>query len=157
MIKTDINIRSTFKYYKKNKEKKVEEKEYVKINNLFNKFLIDNVFEGYDLVLPGRLGILSIIGKKKKLSFDENGNPKLPPDWKKTKELWEKNPEAKEQKKIVYITNEHSDGIVYSFFWSKKNVIIPYKTLYSLRMTRSNKRRVWSNILQGKEFGLKYK
>lgn len=156
MLKTDINIRSTFKFYKKNKERVVEEKDYVKINNAFNKFLVDKVFEGYDVVIPAKLGIISIVGTKKELQFDDDGNPLLPPDWKKTKELWDSNPEAKKNKKRIFHTNEHSDGIVYKFFWSKEKVIIPYKTLYSLRMTRDNKRRVWQEILKGKEFNLKY-
>lgn len=156
MLKTDINIRSGFKYYKKNKEQTVDEKNYVKINNAFNQFIIDKVFDGYDVVLPARMGILSIVGKKKKLSFNEDGTPRLPPDWKKTKKLWDKNPEAKKNKKLVYITNEHTDGIIYSFFWSKLRMLVAYKSVYSLRMVRGNKRRVWREVLNGKEFSLKY-
>lgn len=156
MLKTNINIRNTFKYYKKNKVAVVSEKDYVKINNAFNKFIIDKVFDGFSVVIPARMGTLSIVGTKKELKFNENGEPLLPPDWKKTKELWDKNPEAKEKGKRVFHTNEHSDGIVYKFFWSKERVIIPYKTLYSLRMTRTNKRRVWKEIMNGKEFQLKY-
>lgn len=156
MLKTDINIRSTFKYYKKNKVAVVSEKDYVKINNAFNKFIIDKIFEGYNVTIPARMGTISIVGNKKELTFNEDGTPILPPDWKKTKDLWDRNPEAKKNKKRVFITNEHSDGIIYKFFWSKERVIIPYKTLYSLRMTRTNKRRVWKEIMNGKEFQLKY-
>lgn len=156
MLKTDKNIRSGYKHYKATKEVATDEKNYVKINNMLNKFIIDKVFEGYDVILPARMGILNIVGTKKEIEFDEDGNPKLPPDWKKTKELWENNPEAKKNRKRMFHTNEHTDGIVYKFFWSKQKMLVAYKSLFSLRMTRENKRRVWQEVLNGKEFALKY-
>ena len=64
--------------------------------------------------------------------FDENGNPILPPNWAKTKELWEKNPEAKAKKQLVYCTNDHTNGIRYKIIWSKRRVLVENKTLYSL-------------------------
>lgn len=156
MLKTNLNIRSGYRYYKNNVENPVPEKDYVKINNECNRFIIDKVFEGFDVHLPARMGVLSIVGKKREIKFDEDGNPKLPPDWKKTKELWNRNNEAKVRKQLVYITNEHSDGIIYRFFWSKKKILVPYKSLFSLIMTRDNKRRVWQEVLSGKEFAIKY-
>ena len=156
MLKTDVNIRSGFRFYKKKYEPAVEEKEYVKILNEFNKFIIDEVFDGFAVHLPAKMGILSIIGKKKVIEFDENGKPNLPPDWQKTKALWKKNSEAKAEKKLVYITNAHSDGIIYRFFWSKEKMMVAYKTVYSFQATRENKRRIWKEVTQGKEFVLKY-
>ncbi|MBV1928912.1 MAG: hypothetical protein KUG81_05310, partial [Gammaproteobacteria bacterium] len=124
MLKTDKNIRSGFKYYKKKYDPAVNEKDYVKILNEFNKFIMDEVFEGYEVHLPAKMGVMSIIGKKRKLTFDEDGNPNLPPDWQKTLALWARNPEAKANKKLMYITNAHSDGIIYRFFWSKLKMMV---------------------------------
>tara|TARA_R110000772_G_scaffold261973_1_gene380810 strand:+ start:1125 stop:1595 length:471 start_codon:yes stop_codon:yes gene_type:complete len=156
MLKTDENIRSGFKFYKKKYEPAVDEKHYVKILNEFNQFIFDMVFEGYEVHLPAKMGVLSIIGKKKVIKFDEDGRPNLPPDWKKTKALWERNPEAKAEKKLVYITNAHSDGIIYRFFWSKLKMMVTYKSAYSFQATRENKRRIWSEVTAGKEFVIKY-
>jgi len=156
MLRTDENIRSGFKFYKKKYQPAVEEKEYVKILNEFNKFIMDSVFQGYEVHLPAKMGILSIIGKKKKITFDEDGKPNLPPHWKKTKDLWERDPKAKAEKKLVYITNAHSDGIIYRFFWSKLKMMVAYKTVYSFQATRENKRRIWKEVTAGKEFVTKH-
>lgn len=119
----------------------------------FNKFLCSKVLDGHEVTLPSRFGTLSIIGREQKVRFDEAGNVVgLPPDWKKTRELWDRNPEAAKKKTLVYCTNEHTSNIRYKFLWSKKKVIIENKTLYSLRMTRTNKRTVYKLLMNGKEY-----
>lgn len=137
------NIRDSFKLYKENSESPVDVKTYINYTSEYNKFLMQKVFEGQTITLPSRMGLLSIVGKKQKISFDENGNVKgLAPDWVKTKKMWEDNPEAKEAKKLLYHVNSHTDNIRYRFLWSKLNIITLNKTLYALRLTREHKREV---------------
>jgi hypothetical protein len=155
MQKTDLNIRASYKRYKQTSTNPVDIKEFTPIANSFMQFLASKVQEGQEIVLPAKLGTLSVLGKKKQITFDEKGLPKLPPNWKKTKELWERNAEAKAIKKLVYCTNEATSGIVYRVHWSKNRVPIENKTLYSLRMTRENKRSIHKNILQGVEYLIK--
>lgn len=136
-------------------ENPVSEKDYVKINNLFNKFLIGKVLEGHEVMLPARMGIIEIVGTKQKVKVDDEGKiTGLAPDWVKTRELWEINPQAKKEKKLVYFTNFHTDGVRYKYFWSKAYVLVSNKILYSLRMTRTNKRAVAKMI---KDFDKQYK
>lgn len=144
MTKTDKNIRDSFKG-------SPDIKRNIEIANNFNKFLMEKVFEGFEVVLPARLGVLSVVGTKQEIKFDSEGNPMLPPDWVKTKALWEKSPEAKEQKKLVYHTNSHTGGVRYKIFWSKRRVLVTNKNLYSLRFTRTNKRRVHEEITKNKK------
>jgi hypothetical protein len=158
MIKTDKNIRSSHKFYKQNVEKVHDVKTYISIINGLNKFIMQNVLEGYEVVLPARMGIMSIIGTKQKISFDKNGNPILPPDWVKTKELWDRNPEAKERKQLVYHTNEHTGGIRYKLFWSKEKMLVENKGLYNFRLTRENKRAINHKVtVEKKEYFVKNK
>jgi hypothetical protein len=152
MLKTDRNIRSSYKRYKGNSENPVDIKRYITIANNFNKYLTDQILEGFEVVLPARLGVLSIQGTKQIVRFDSEGKPILPPDWVRTKILWNKCEECKERKQLVYQTNDHTNGIRYKYFWSKKRVLVENKILYSLRMTRDNKRAVNSNINNGKEY-----
>jgi len=152
MVKTDKNIRHSYKTYCANVEQPKDIKVFISIANNFNKFLMDKVLEGFEVILPARTGAISIVGTKQQIRFDIEGNPILPPDWVRTKALWDRNPEAKERKQLVYITNDHTNGVRYKFFWSKKRILIPNKSLYSLRMTRANKRAVSNNINQGKEY-----
>lgn len=138
------NVRSSYNQYKKTTNNEiVDSKTYIDYANEFNRFLAEKVIEGYEITLPSRLGTLSIIGKKQKIRFDEDGNIKgLAPDWVKTKKLWEDNPEAKAKKQLLYHTNSHTDNTIYKFLWSKNRILITNKILYSLKMTRTNKRAV---------------
>lgn len=147
------NIRTSYKQYKEECKDVVDIKTYITISTLYIKFILSKVFEGFEVTIPARLGSLKIIGTKQEVKFDENGKiTGLSPNWRKTKELWESNPQAKENKQIIYNTNEHSSGIRYKFLWSKRRVLILNKTLYSLRMTRANKRQVFQEVTRGKEY-----
>lgn len=147
------NVRDSYKLYKISTTNPVDIKQYIIYANEYNKFLMNKVFEGNEITLPSRLGTLSIIGKKQKISFDENGKVKgLAPDWVKTKQLWDSNESAKERKQIVYHTNSHTDNTRYKFFWSKQRILIQNKILYALKMTRDNKRKVHFLIKEGKQY-----
>lgn len=149
------NISSSYKDYKKSNSVIMSITNYCKIAALYNKFLLGKVLDGYEVFLPCRLGTLSIVGRKQKYRV-ENGEIKgLAPDWVKTKELWLKNEEARRSKKLLYHMNTHTDGVRYKYIWSKKNVLVTNKTLYSLRMTRGNKRTANALIVQGKAFKTK--
>ena len=152
------NVRSSYKQYKETTTNEiVDSRTYIDYANEFNKFLADKVIEGYEITLPARLGTLSIIGKKQKIKVDDNGKiTGLAPDWVKTKELWDNNPKAKEEKKLLYHTNNHTDNTIYKFLWSKNRILITNKILYSLRMTRDNKRKVHSLVKNGKKYITKF-
>ena len=149
-------IKDSYEYYKKKEDKDfVDYKTYKTISFSYNKFLIEKVLEGEEVTLPNRLGSLYIAGKKLKIKFDKDNNPiGLPPNWVKTKKLWESSPEAKKKKQLVYCTNDHSDGIRYRYMWSKYRVFAENKMLYSLLLSRTNKRLLYKNILNNKDYTL---
>lgn len=156
MIKTDKNIRESFKLFKKcNKDSEVDINTFIDLCSNFNKFLIDKILDGHEIVLPEKLGTFSIQGIKQEIKFDDKGNPNLPPDWVKTKALWERCEECKEKKQLVYHTNDHTNGVRYKLVWSKKNSITKYKVLYSFRLTRDNKRAIHKKVLDNKEYYVK--
>lgn len=147
------NIRSSHKNYKEISEDPIDISTYCKIVNDFNKFIMANVFNGNEVVLPSRLGTLSIKGKKVDIKFDEKGRLKgHAPDYQATKELWEKCPECKENKQMVFHLNEHTNGIRYKFFWSKNRVLVENKTFYNMIFTRTNKRLLSKLIKDGREY-----
>ena len=71
---------------------------------------------------------------------------KLAPDWKKTKELWENNQEAKEKKQLVFHFNEETNFTTYKIMWNPYGTNIKFCTFYKFELTRKNKRIVASNI-----------
>jgi hypothetical protein len=155
MQKTNLNIRSSYKRYSKESEKPVELKPFVQIANGYMEFLMKKVVEGEEVTMPVKLGTLFIQGVKKKLSFNKDGVPLLPPNWSETKKLWERNPDAKATKKIVYCLNEETNGVVYKLHWSKNRVPIENKLYYNFILTRGNKRNIYQSIKQGKEYLIK--
>lgn len=156
MVSTTGAINESYKIYRKEVENPIPQSMFRDIAGEYSKFLLEKVFKGEEVTLPGRLGTLSIVGTKRKLKYDENGNLKLPPNWRKTKELWEKNPKAKEEKKLVYCLNEDTDGVSYKFHWSKNRVAIENKTLYALRISWHNKKHLYNLIKRGAEFFIRY-
>jgi len=155
MEKTNLNIRSSYKRYSKEMEKPVELNTFVSIANGYMQFLINKVIEGEEVTLPAKLGTMFIQGVKKKLAFNKDGVPLLPPNWGETKKLWERNPEAKATRKVVYCLNEETNGVVYKLHWSKNRVPIENKLYYNFILARANKRAIHSNIKQGKEYIIK--
>lgn len=155
MTRTDSNIRKSYKLYKTVAKIVLDIKLYIQIANDYNKFLIEKLLTGDQITLPGRMGTIMISGKKVKIKINEDGQPNLAPDWVRTKQLWDRNPEAKKNKKLLYLTNEHTNGVIYSVAWGKNNVAIENKRLYSLRLARTNKRTINKMINQGTEYFIK--
>lgn len=151
MVKTDANIRSSYKRYIKSRVGDVPLNTFLSIANGYMEFLVDKILDGEEVALPARLGSMKIVGTKRTLVFDSEGKPKLPPDWVKTKELWANNPEAKAERKLVYHLNEETDGIVYRYHWSRVRVFMENKDIYALRMTRQNKRAVNKKVVKDKK------
>lgn len=151
-MKKFYNTRDSYVVYKNMSVNPINISQYVQIINHFMKFLSSKLLSTGEIIIPERLGKLSIFGKKVNIRI-ENGEIKgLAPDWVKTKELWDSDPIAKQNKQLVYHFNEETNGIRYKFAWSKNRVLVSNKTLYNLRMTRSNKRELSKLVREGKEY-----
>ena len=154
-MKKFYNTRDSYVVYKNMSVNPINISQYVQIINHFMKFLSSKLLSTGEINIPERLGKLSIFGKKVNIRI-ENGEIKgLAPDWVKTKELWDSDLIAKQNKQLVYHFNEDTNGIRYKFAWSKNRVLVSNKTLYNLRMTRSNKRELSRLVKNNKEYLIK--
>ena len=154
-MKKFYNTRDSYVIYKNMSDNPINISEYVQIINQFMKFLILKLLSTGEIILPERLGRLSIFGKKVNVRIEDGEIKGLAPDWVKTKQLWDLDEEAKNNKQLVYHFNEETNGIRYKFAWSKNRVLVSNKTLYNLRMTRSNKRELSKLAREGKEYLIK--
>lgn len=152
MIATDKNISDTFEYYQENTMFSVDYIEYKRILFLYFKFIVSAIIEGFSVSLPAKLGSFRITGTKREKYFNKEGLSILPPDWGRTKKLWARDPEAKENKVILRHTNELTGGVSYSLKWIKFNVPIRNKNFISFKLTRANKRLISKHIKEGKEY-----
>jgi hypothetical protein len=150
------NLRQSYKLLPL--KNKISIQDYLKITKLFMKYIFKKALEGDDVPLPKNCGIFSIVGSKIKPKLNEAGKPiNLPPDWVRTKKYWDSNPQAKAEKKLLYITNEHTNLVRYRFFWSKKNMFVHNKYYYGFILARDNKRMIHHAVLNGKLYALKHR
>ena len=154
-MKKFYNTRDSYIVYKNMSVNPINISQYVQIINHFMKFLSSKLLSTGEIILPDRLGRLSIFGKKVNVRIEDGEIKGLAPDWVKTKQLWDSDEEAKNNKQLVYHFNEETNGIRYKFAWSKNRVLVSNKTLYNLRMTRSNKRELSRLVREGKEYLIK--
>lgn len=149
-IKVDCGREELYNLYKTVVDKPVSKSTHSSVLNSFNKELSKAIMEdAFEYLLPFRLGSLRIRKYKAQYKIDEEtgkiiGN--LPVNWKATNELWSKNPEAKENKKRVYHTNEHSDGYQYKWNFSNYRSNCINKSAYCFVPSRTNKRALASLI-----------
>ncbi len=153
MIKTERTIRTSYPFYKGKIDNPKDSKTYIAVANGFMKFIMEQVTEGHEVVLPAKFGSLEIRGRRGTIKINpETGLRSLPPDWVKTRALWNRDAQAKAERKIVYCLNEESSGLIYKVHWSKRNILVENKRLYSLRIARTPKRAISQAIKSGKEY-----
>lgn len=132
-------------------------KPYYKIISGLLKLILQKVFDGYDVKLGGKLGIIGIRGRKvEPIIVDKPDGTReirgIAPNWGETKKLQAKDPKAKENKTKIYCFNEHSNGIKYKFYWNKIDSFITNKSYYSLTFARGARRAIPKLVAQGKEW-----
>lgn len=148
-----VSITDSYKYYIKNVKNHVDISTYRKVLNTFHKMIIDHVIDNGDLVyLPLKMGTLAVKGAVSKPRLENGVIRGLPIRWSKTFELWNEYPELKEKGQVIYCTNEHTGGVRYKFFWERNKVYVKFKSVFSLRISRDNKRRLSKSVIDGKEY-----
>lgn len=120
---------------------------YKAINCAFIKYMMRLVSEGHYVVLPGRMGSVQVVGKKENLRIVNGKIEGLAPDWVATKKFREENPDTD---KIIYHTNNESDGVRYKIKWSRMGSLCKNKKRYMLIFSRGNKRYI-SSLIKNKK------
>lgn len=116
----------------------------------FNMEIMKLIIEkNFEYIIPFKLGNLRIKNRKVKLKLKQDGSvdcSKLPVDWIKTRELWNKDIECYNKRKLVYCTNEHSDEYKAFFYWNKKRCNFKHSYYKSFTASRTNKRWLAATI-----------
>ncbi len=115
-------------------------------------FIAQKLLNGEEIILPVAMGRLEVQGRKQNIRVEGDKIKGLAPDWKSTIELWNRNPEAKKEKKIIYFFNEHSKGIRYKIKWTKTKIPLIFKSVLTFKAVRTIKRGVSKNVNDGKEY-----
>jgi hypothetical protein len=109
------------------------------------------VMDGETVILPVNMGKLLIMGYEKKVGIAEDGTliNKLPIDFKRTRELWDTNEDAREKRILIRHLNKHTDGKVYKFVYNKSKARYKNKSAYRFKATRTHNRNL-ANVVRNK-------
>lgn len=145
--KADYGIRDYYKFYKNNYNK-VDKEKFSKVIDDFNKEIIKAIIEdNLEYTVP-YLNIEISIRKHKRKPTIKNGQliNNVPIDWKATKELWEKDPEAKEKNIRVRFRNSHTNNYVFRIYCKKFKCNIRNKSLFKFKPSRIFQRSLSKRI-----------
>ena len=127
---------------------KLSSKEYSDILKDLNDGIINMIIlENFEFKMPFGLGKLSMVQKKVKFRLDHKGelNTKnLAVNYKETIALWNKDEDARLNKRLIFHTNEHTNGNTMGFWWSKKGASTVGIHAYYFVLSRTNKRNTRS-------------
>jgi len=146
----DYGTKDYYKYYKENNGK-VNNKLYSSILRDFHKGVADILINNeYSFKLPARLGVITIKKVKLFVKMDKNGNmiTNYPINHKATRELWARDPKAKEAKRRVRFENKHTNGYKYEFKYLNSFANFPNKKIYTMTFNRLMKRTFGSILFR---------
>lgn len=112
---------------------------YYSIVSEINKLVGEEiVYDGFELILPCRMGTIGLKKKKRKLWIDPKTGKATgyPVNLKETKDLWDRDPEAKAKKQYVYFMNNHTNQNIYKVAYDRKNANFTYKRVYRFKTCR---------------------
>ena len=141
--KVTSSLQGAYKLYKEDNPE-IDKKVYMAIVYDITKTIADMIIrESFEYRLPGKLGFIRVRKKKPKLKLrdgriDINKNII---DWESTLQYWKKKYPNKnrkelkaiEGKKVIFQTNNHTNGEVMSWYWDKKICNIPNSSIYSFK------------------------
>lgn len=120
--KCDIKSDNIYRFYKTMSLKPVDKKTFISVwEDYIDWGFTENIFKGRVFKLP-YIGDLQL--KKKKVCLRERDGKinkrYLKIDYKRTKELWNNDPVAKKEKKLIFHLNQHTGGFYYKISWDKR-------------------------------------
>ncbi len=157
---THISMREFYKYYRDNYSIKdtpydIDEVTYRKVISMINYEIAQKIAtEPMDFVIPHRLGRLCVRKTRPRAIEDSRGHPIItyPIDWKATWDLWNRDEEAKEQKKLVRNRNSHSGGDIYKLVYRKEDANYNNKSAYNFQFARTLKQNLKNTIINNEGF-----
>lgn len=141
--KIRYGIPDYYSYYLENNDF-VDRKKFNKIMCEFNKILIENILDNnLEYVAPKLDMTLCVRKMGKEIRIEDNKVVNTAPiDWKSTKELWEINPSAKAEKKLLRFLNTHTSKYVFRIKFLKNGNNFRQRNQFRFKAVRSFSRKL---------------
>ena len=145
-FKADYGIGDYKKFYEKKYNKEL--KDYSKIISEFNKEVINLILnDNLSYTIPFLFFEITIRKEKRFTRIDDgkliNHNPI---NWKATKELWEKDEDARERKIRVRHNNYNTSGYIFRIYLKKFKCRLKNRSYYKIKPNRNFQRALAKRI-----------
>lgn len=144
----DFGMGDYYKYYLSHNEA-IDRATYSNVITDFNLAIRDLIIlDNLEYTLPG-VNFQLVLKKEKRKPTIKNGKliNNIPPDWKATNALWERDAEAKEKKLLVRYNNSHTSGFIFRIYFKKFGAKIKYRSVYKFQVNRDFKRLIKKYIM----------
>lgn len=146
---SDFGILDYYKFYIKKYNSNISKSKYTKLIQEFNEEIINLIIEDNLVYQLPYIGMEVMIKKDRRKPRIINGKVvnNTPVDWKVTKELWEKDKDAKDKKILVRYNNYHTSGYVFRIYCKKFKCNLKYRSLYKFKPNRKFTRQLSARLL----------
>lgn len=127
---------------------------YASLSIAYMRFLMERVRDGETVQLPSGFGRICILGSPGLSYMDMERHRVARADWKRTYEMWARDPATKEAKQYAILLNTHTNGIVYRYVWLKSSARMTFCGSYKFKPVRDIKRLLCVSIQQGMQYPL---
>ena len=150
-IKVDYGMPDFYKFYTSQSKSPVERKVFNKIVSEFNQKIVEAIIEKGLEFTPVNLQFTFCVRKSLRIPKIKDGKlvNTSPIDYKTTKELWARDPEAAEKKILIRYLNNHTAKNVFRIKALKTGFNYTNKKFYKFKPCRSFQRLLAKRILDG--------
>jgi hypothetical protein len=150
-INNSLGVYDAYKWIRKNKwfniGRPLKEKEFYSIIRSVNQYLCDYIASGEEVILPQKMGIISIRKRLRNIRIDEDGKiySNLPVDWESTIKLWYEDKEAYESKTLVRVDEKE----IFRIYYDKVKANYNNKSFYEFSFNKDLKVKLKQKIKEG--------
>lgn len=152
-IKNSYIANHYFEFYKSKTHTKISQKQYTAIFKACIADLVErNLKQSLNIVLPFGLGTVGVVALPVEI-ITNNANEKqstMPVNWKKTIQLWERDPECYKQRIVLHDFSNERLRLMYM----KPRKRYRNMFYYTMMFNRQLKRMVYKNLVKNDNFNL---
>lgn len=150
-VTNSYGTKQAWRWLKKNKwldlGQLVTEREFGLIVKSVNKFLVEQLLSGHDIIFPCRMGKVELRKYRTRIKYkDDKIVTNLPIDWKRTLQLWHDDAEAHSNKTIIRQEAKEIFRIIYN----KQSANYNNKSFYQFNVTRDVRKALSEKIKDSK-------
>lgn len=143
-VKVDYGMNDYYKFYQERYNKEINRTKFSSIITDFNLEIQEAIILDNFIYSMPYINFQLLLMKEKRKPTIKNGKllNNIPVDFKSTKKLWDRDPEAKKKKLLVRYNNSHTSHFVFRIYFKKFAAKIKGKSAFKFQANRDFKRSI---------------